>query len=81
MENGGIIFLRTAVVSYAADHLMLNVKFSASDFYQVNSFSPACNLTVYIKYPSMKLSLHKYSSEILVGFEPRFARFVKVTSK
>ncbi len=81
VENGGTIFLRAAVVSYTSDHLMLNVQLSSEDFLQVNSLLPKCNLTVYIDYPKIVLKLRKASSTSIVGFEPRYARFAKVTSR
>jgi hypothetical protein len=80
-ENGGFIFLKAALITHSTDHAILNVQVSANDFLRVKSGLSNCNLTVYVRFPNMKIKLYPYSSGLLVGYEPRHARFVKITSR
>jgi hypothetical protein len=80
-ENGGFIFLRAALITYSTDQAVLNVQVSTNDFLRVKSGLSNCNLTVYVRFPNMKIRLYPFSTGLLVGYEPRHARFVQITSR
>ena len=79
-ENGGAIFLRTTFITYSDEYKIFNVEIRRDDFIRLQVNSTNCGVTVMTKYPFLKVKLYRASSKVFVGFEPRYSRFVKLTS-
>jgi hypothetical protein len=79
-ENGGFIFLKAAFITYSSDQAILKVQVNADDYLRVKDGSSDCNLTIYVRFPNLKIKLIPFSSGMF-GYESRYGRFVQITNR